>query len=315
MKQFQNYLNISNGILYDLSNCNDSETMIYHYTGIDGFKSIIENSTLRFTDRFFLNDYTEGYYVLDLFKDNIDTILQEINLIQEKDYFLKECQNYKNKIEENYFKIYQMSFSLDKDSLCLWNYYTKGDCIKGFNIGFTIKELLNCIELDLKNEEKKPYIFCGKVEYDKKQQIEKITNYISRFYNSMVEDNKHKPNFSTLNPHQFKNRFESILSRLILLGTFFKSPCFSVENEYRLAIDLHIDKGEFSALNNKRNFFNRNGVLVPYVDLTFPTDKIKSIMISPTYDYESTQRNIKLFLENKNIDNINIEKSSIPVRY
>lgn len=53
MKQFQNYLNISNGILYDLSNCNDSETMIYHYTGIDGFKSIIENSTLRFTDRFF----------------------------------------------------------------------------------------------------------------------------------------------------------------------------------------------------------------------------------------------------------------------
>ena len=39
---------------------------IYHYTSSNVFLIILKNNTLRFTDRFFLNDKSEGSYVLDL---------------------------------------------------------------------------------------------------------------------------------------------------------------------------------------------------------------------------------------------------------
>ena len=39
---------------------------IYHYTSPTGLNGIVSYHTLRFTDRNFLNDYSEGRYVIDL---------------------------------------------------------------------------------------------------------------------------------------------------------------------------------------------------------------------------------------------------------
>ena len=39
---------------------------IYHYTSPDVFNIIINDNTLRFSDRLFLNDKSEGSYVLDV---------------------------------------------------------------------------------------------------------------------------------------------------------------------------------------------------------------------------------------------------------
>lgn len=43
-----------------------SPSHIYHYTSPVGAMGVIENNTLRFTDRNYLNDYSEGMYTLDL---------------------------------------------------------------------------------------------------------------------------------------------------------------------------------------------------------------------------------------------------------
>lgn len=39
---------------------------IFHYTNLSTLGIIIDKNEIRFVDRFFLNDYSEGIYVLDL---------------------------------------------------------------------------------------------------------------------------------------------------------------------------------------------------------------------------------------------------------
>lgn len=56
---------------------------IYHYTSPTGFKGIIENRKLRFSDRYYLNDSSEGRVVMELCKN-------EINLIAPDDEHFKE---------------------------------------------------------------------------------------------------------------------------------------------------------------------------------------------------------------------------------
>ena len=43
---------------------------IYHYTSPLGLNGIMSNNTLRFTDRNYLNDYSEGRYVIGLCLDS-----------------------------------------------------------------------------------------------------------------------------------------------------------------------------------------------------------------------------------------------------
>ena len=58
-----NYLKVNNGVLEKLSK-EETPKEIYHDTSTKGLKGIIEHKHLWFTDRFCLNDMSEGYYVL-----------------------------------------------------------------------------------------------------------------------------------------------------------------------------------------------------------------------------------------------------------
>lgn len=54
-----------------------------------GFARIVENNTLRFTDRFYLNDKSEGIDVLELCAKNMDVFDFLSN--EFKEAFLKSC--------------------------------------------------------------------------------------------------------------------------------------------------------------------------------------------------------------------------------
>ena len=60
---------------------------------------------------------------------------------EHRSYFKEYCR----KLYDNPYKkkryIYQCSFSTQNDNLSLWNYYTKSDGIKGYNLGFNSVEL------------------------------------------------------------------------------------------------------------------------------------------------------------------------------
>lgn len=118
------------------------DSPIYHYTGPDAFTSILSNTELRFTNRDYLNDFSEGKYVLNLCIDNSNYICADY--LQYENDFKEYCREKLN--SKDAFQVFQCSFSLDSDSLCLWNYYTRADRIQGYNLGFDPKLLLEGIK-------------------------------------------------------------------------------------------------------------------------------------------------------------------------
>ncbi|MCM1330262.1 MAG: DUF2971 domain-containing protein [Ruminococcus sp.] len=315
MKNVDNYLAVSNGILKSLSD--DDDCPIYHYTSVDGLKGIVENETLRFTNRFYLNDYTEGIYTFDLLISEFDNIFSDLALLLEKkDKIIKECQEYRNKLDLRSFKTFQASFSLDSDSLCLWNYYTKGNnSIRGYNINFNSKELCNSFKLNEEVEKilNRPFVFRKKVIYNKDEQISEIKEFINKLYEAILQDSNGESNIAA---QIFFNRLNMIFDRISVLGIFFKDNHFKIENEYRIAIDLYTENGKFPAVDGLSiKFISKNDMFVPYVDIKFDLSTIKSITVSPTMNYENELKNLNMFLDTAGIKDISIEKSAIPVRF
>lgn len=63
----------SNNFKLELKNPPD---FVYHYTSKEAAKNIIKGNTLRFTDRYFLNDYSEGKYIYELCKEHLKEFCQ-----------------------------------------------------------------------------------------------------------------------------------------------------------------------------------------------------------------------------------------------
>ncbi len=317
MLDYHNFLRVCNGVLEDLSMKKTPEN-IYHYTNIEAFRSIIENKELRFTDRFYLNDKSEGTYILDLFIDEFDYIVSDTALHTKKEELMTVIREYKENMQDVIYKIFQASFSTNPDSLCMWNYYTKGNGIKGFNIGFDSAILCDSILDKINCNEEKPYVFSGKVIYNKNEQIEILKTFVTRIYTAIYEDVKTDFSFGIEEKavFDFVNRPHIIMERITLLGVFFKKTCFEVEEEYRIAVDFFVSEGKAANTHKEIKYICKdNGFIVPHLNLDFDLKSVKEITVSPTMDFCETQNNLKAFLSGRGMDKVSVNKSEIPVRF
>ena len=286
----------------------DSEmvTEIYHYTSPEAAKSILSNGKLRLTDRYYLNDYSEGRYVLQLCLDNIDTLIENNEKLNEK--FKKVLNKRKKCIQRDNFYVYQCSFSMKRDSLCMWNYYTKGQGIQGYCIRFSLDNTKDIGAQILKPqstfEDKKQKIYAGKIIYSEESQLKIIKKLVDYFLD-----------FERKTDNEDDFVLEYLVDKIIQQGVFFKKECFSIEEEYRVAIIQFVnDEGNFYAISDKRDFCIKNGMFVPYVDISFDQEKLTEIMISPTLEEEIVKQSIKMICANR-YKNLDITFSEIPVRY
>lgn len=285
--------------------CNSEKvTEIYHYTSPEAAKSILGYGKLRLTDRYYLNDYSEGRYVLQLCLDNIDILIPNNEKL--KKYFMKILDERKYCVQRDDFYVYQCSFSMKRDSLCMWNYYTKGEGIQGYCMRFSFDNTKDIGSQILKPQitfkDKEQRIYAGKIIYNKEQQLEIVKGLIDYFLSFDIES---KEDFV----------LSYLVDKIVQQGIFFKKECFSVEEEYRLAIIQNVDDdGKFYAIKDKREFCVKNGMFVPYVDISFLAEKLTEIMMSPTLEEEIVKQSIKMLCANK-YKNITIVPSEIPVRY
>ncbi len=276
---------------------------IYHYTSSGGAKGIFENSTLRFTDRCFLNDQSEGQYVLELCRNNINRIIPDESKFKER--FLHHLEEKRDVVLNDSFRVYQCSFSANSDSLCMWNYYTKSNGVKGYSMQFKTLGLTDRVLPKYEREDKKPHITLGKVIYDKEVQLSIIKKIVDKFANYE-------------NEHGHYDFIASYAVRKILQqGTFFKQSCFEIEEEYRLVLTLYLEGNEFIGVSNKAGFMERNDIFIPYIDIDFEPDSLTGVTISPTLDSETTRLSIKLISQMKfnHLKDDDIKASEIPVRY
>lgn len=282
---------------------------VYHYTSPGGMNGIIFNGKLRFSDRYYLNDASEGRYAIQLCIDNIDNL--GISNHDFKDAFLKECIGRLAKPQRDNFYIFQCSFSLDPDSLCLWNYYTKGDSIKGFNLAFQADKLLEGLTpTPLEADGRCPKAIGGKVIYHQDEQLSIIKSIVSSFTALSEIDDYYKYDRSTVG---------LLLDKIMFAGVFFKKECFAIEKEYRIAFDLFLKAdGTYASIEESQQFRELNGIFIPFVDIQFDKTSLKRITLSPTLEIESTTQSIQRMLKNEYPaikGKKEIVSSEIPVRY
>lgn len=311
---------------------------IYHYTGIEALRGIIDNKQIWVTKSDFLNDTME----LNVVKSIVAQINAHLEEVQDNNFktyisilysilsdswsngvesewgFTKEDLN-KLKEEVLYYledEVYIFSASINRDNLILWNNYSNSD---GYNIAFDKEKLINKIEevakenrvKEEKDEELAFTILEGEVVYEEVNIGER--NYKdSMIYQVIEEIYRDGKEYNISN----KKIIEIALSTLTLLGIFIKHKGIQQEEEYRIAFALHKDgKNE----EKYPKFKTKLGAFIPYVPISLGADReiIKEITIGPLNNLDIAEKGLMQYLRQKKIKDVEkiIKKSSIPLRY
>lgn len=302
-----------------------SQPSIYHYTSINGIKEILRSKKLWFTHIDYMNDRDEVIAGAEQ--------LRKVGLENYAGQYSEILKSEAEQISKQDHKAFVCCFSQKRDELSMWNYYTKDINNQGYNLGFDYKKLVVSV---LKNN---PEIHgCkftfGKVDYCINEDTyatqmyhnsidnisEALLKFASLICNEKVDDSilkKDKPEY----PFVKYYGEEPIFRRAPSLDVLFlmKRPCFSVEEEFRIVIQ--VTKDALVELEKRKKYKYRisNGLLVPYLDLDIDTDALSGATLSPTVNQDLAERSIKDYCNFCNID-INvlsegIVKSKIPVRF
>ena len=289
----------------------------FHYTSAEALKSIIENSSIRFTHCAFLNDTEEYLY--------IDEVMGEV-VTEEKD---PEVSSFIKKMQENLDKTYSglilkpvdkdkkwllpslgeyyvLSGTSERDSLPMWNYYVKSGDYFGYAISLDIRKLykLICPFLPVAGE-----FLCGKIVYDRETQKSIIYDFTKKLladYNKLDETERNDIMIDDL-----QNSFYDFIQRTRL---FFKREGFMHEKELRAVVLTNTEpKGtEFS-----KGYTITKGIIKPYIEYSFSEETlpIKQVVLSPTIEEIIGKRGIEMLLREHNYVGVSVDKSELKLRY
>lgn len=323
-----------------LSFCKNTKAKsIFHYTSIGGLQGILSNKTLRFTNIKYMNDKDEIFA-------GLDSILKELEPSDENRN--KLCSAFMN----NGTQTFVCCFSLEDDSLPMWNYYTKEVNNQGYNIEFDNEKLIESI---LRNN---PLldgceIAFGNVDYSKDNDSEysrmiidgimlSMKLLISKFLmavkggsvkrSSNIDETVLKDLEEKISQYKIKQElselpicsyngkncsFENTTSESFLY--FIKRYCFRQEKEFRIVISVPDKQLSKMANAGVYRFRISNGVLIPYLELKFSEKVVKSLTISPTVQSDLVEQSIQDFMHYCDYDihdfSTFIKRSKVPVRF
>lgn len=271
--------------------------LIYHYTCPSALLNIFTKDQLWFTDRTFLNDKSEGINALDILIEVIPTTRIDEGL---KSYILEKCSLSRQNILSEQMKFYVLSFSVDKDNLNLWNYYSKNNRLLGYNICFEIIELVNAYK-HYYSDRKAVEPIHGKVLYVKSDKCDLVKYMVEALYD--LRDNTSIDVLGDL-----------IIKKIVFSGCLFKDEAFMNEQEYRVVLPWN-PMWEIETTNMpKIEFREKDGYFIPYFPIKVDVGRCaKCVTVSPTVDYELAKASLINLL--RKTPHIEIVPSSIPVRY
>ena len=313
---------------------------VYHYTSIGGLESILRNKTLRFTNIKYMNDKDEIIA-------GLDSIAKDCHASEETRKQLRSA------ITNLGMQIFVCCFSLKENSLPMWNYYTKEVNSQGYNIEFDDKKLVESI-LRSNPVLDGCYVSFGNVDYSKdnnskyshiltsrlmsfmgmvmskiflivatgmsKKQTSGIDQSALRKLEKKVSDSEkaQKPdNLPVYIYHGEQCSFEKAEFSDYLF--FIKRDCFREEREFRIVISVPDGLlAKFTEMGVYK-FRVSNGILIPYIELKFSENAVRSITISPTVQSDLVESSIRDYLQycKYNVPDFSnfIKHSNIPVRF
>lgn len=313
---------------------------IFHYTSIGGLQGILSSKTLRFTNIKYMNDKDEIIA-------GLDSMAKACSASEE------EREKLLSAFISHGTQTFICCFSLEEDSLPMWNYYTKEINNQGYNIEFDDKKLVESILRDNPVLDGCDFAF-GTVDYSKdndseysktitKEILSSMELSISKLFLTVVKGTREKES-SNIDETALKNWEDKIVDtekkrKLNDLPIYFyngekcnfdknasgnylyfvKRDYFKQEREFRIVITVPDELLPKMAKERIYKFRVSNGVLVPYIELKFTEDVVKSITISPTVQSDLVELSIQDFINYCKYDVQDfsefIKHSKIPVRF
>lgn len=305
-----------------------TDNTVYHYTSPSGLLGIVDNgedsknAKLWFTRWDSLNDKNERY--------DIQEVLKEYKELKGNDI----CKEFRDAIQElidtdvtkwelhpilwrnntngissmnlsapDPDDIYICSFSEDKDSLPMWNYYSKSSHYEGYALGIDVAKWeehvkkLNGCALDIR-----------RVIYQRKSKIDQLDKIVLDC-NKFLEKDISKKLPETIRMNQVKQR---LLSWIAGLQFFFKNKHFSHENEVRAILQIPKDINVSDRLTTK--YRTGNGYIIPYVEASVPKEAITSVTVGPLLEKELAEKNVKEMMESRGYS-CKVHTSEVPIRF
>lgn len=271
------------------------------------------------TERYDRKFKKENYMLKDLqipfrFIDMIlnDSLIKELESYRQP-YIGKEknTQNYAEKV----YRTYTCSFSTNKDSLTMWNYYaTSGSGVNLiFDFAWNLFEGSDISEVNNSSHLENDITICrGLVLYQRMDKQKCIKALLDNLYEVYLQEDTIEKCQSHIQ-WAFKEAINN-------MRCFFKNDSFSCENEYRVILKipeellLEETTGQDGIL--KKGQFKRGNILIPYVDYKFKRDSLKEITLNPyVKEKESVfELGIRELLWQNKIHNVQIYRSAIPMR-
>lgn len=290
---------------------------LYHYTSMptlfnifDKYNTGDKTIVFRASHIDFLNDPFESKLYSDAINKFVYRKFQSNNLIGSPSLsidnfnFLKifrEELKLKGKVVHNFI----ISFSKEIDNLVMYRTYSSN--AQGVAIEFDYQKLehISSNELDY-------WIDCVyKSSYDEYYD-ESINNpEVITYINDIISQYKSlfplfQKGLMTQNPDQIHliNLSDEVVKRLTIYPAKFKHNAYENEREFRFVTLKSLDGAQF---------FHRNGLMIPYVNVDIPIEAITRITIAPcaNADIELSKKSLEYFFESKGLS-IPIEISKQP---
>ncbi|EKH5780712.1 DUF2971 domain-containing protein (plasmid) [Raoultella planticola] len=273
---------------------------MFHYTDVYALRSILENKKIRMTDYRFLNDrdeYNKGITFIcrafKLFDEYPDKFPLEMRESVKTALDIFESQG----LGGGYFErsIFVASFSKTKNSLSQWRNYGS------YSIEFDVD--------NLRRERNHPEITATLDCYYYHSESDGVDHAVSIIKEKII------PSLMECNVDDLGFAVEFlILDLMISYALCFKDSSFEHENEVRI-ISLR-----FLSYFPDVFFRERQGALVPYVELDFDLTAIKGVMLGPSDNQESSLISLSMLILKLNSSGeskpfkITVDSSKLPYR-
>lgn len=318
----------------------DNIEALYHYTGIDGFKGIIDSGCLHATNVKYLNDSQEFIFGLDYFSKlfsypDYNTQIDENIEISLYDHLIEHLFSlsiFELKQSKQAFNWYVISFSTQPDILSQWRGYGKDNA--GYCLKFNFKKLfypsdvfpllipkvdyidpddlsfaresLNAVKLDWRSEfiENMPWLESHNIdEYNKMLALMGVIDCAQDYDDNDIPD-----------WYEFINTFRFFAVDTLVSSMAYKCKhhSFREEDEYRLV---------FNSSNSDPKIIKfkvGNTFLVPYVEVQYNFEKgniIEEVVVGPCPHPVEAASSAQQFLDSKLGASVNVIDSKIPFRY
>ena len=305
---------------YFSENPRNNQSVVYHYTNAQNFQKIIESRKIRFSDLFYTNDPSEIMHSLDIAK-----AVFKSSFIDKSEYHTELGKFFFEKINRchlsNTGKFLTFCSSVEFDDLGQWRAYAADGA--GFALGFDWSLLERAISLRVVKLSRSFHSALMKYNDTLLNElflrIWKITDQYVNF-NGLA-------NYSLLSQANYLRFLSGIVAMFIAsIGLFSKHHGYNSEKEYRLAVyqrkksnknqslvDEDRELRELLEDDSDIKYYERDGQLIPYLDIDFPIEALKEVRIGPACNNDV--ETIRGFLKSLDyLGDIKVEKSDIPYR-